>query len=115
MAVTDITPVKGVLNKITEFAFVAASSATDGMKFVMPRTGDEYVVVLVHNSGSAAYDFTVKKPTAGSYAAAGADETHNLSAGEFAMFRLETAKWANRDGTISMLPSNVAVKAAVLC
>ena len=114
MAVKNMTPVKGIVNKITKFAFEAASAAADGFKFKMPRMSDEYVVLLVHNTADTAYDFTIKKPTNGSYAAAAGDETYNLAAGEFAIFRFESARWANNDGTIVCVPKNVAVKAAVL-
>ena len=71
-------------------------------------------MVLVQNTGASAYDITVKAPVSGSYAAASGDLTHNLAAGEFAVFRFESAKWANRDGTILLVPGNAAVKAVVL-
>lgn len=114
MAVKEITPVKGELNKITPITMEAANDTTTGMVFTLPRTTDEYVVVLVHNTASAAQDFTIKKPTNGSYFASASDETHNLAAGEIAIFRFESAKWANNDGTINCVPANVAVKAAVV-
>lgn len=114
MAVKNMTPLKGVVNKVTKFAFEAATAAGDGLQFKLPRMSDEYVVLLVQNTGASAYDFTVKKPTNGSYAAAAGDETINLAAGEFAIFRFESARWANNDGTIVCVPGNVAVKAAVL-
>ena len=115
MAVKNMTPIKGVVNKLTGFAFEAAEVAADGMKFQLPRKSDEYMVVVVHNtSADTAYDFTVKAPTKGSYAAASSDETHELAAGEFAFFRFESARYANTDGTVLFVPENVAVKAAVL-
>lgn len=114
MAVKVMTPVKGELNKITEFAFEAASSTTEGFEFTLPRTTDEYVVVLVQNTGSGAGTISVKKPTDGSYYAAASDESHSLEAGEFAIFRFESAKWANKDGKITLVPSATTVKAAVL-
>lgn len=115
MAVKELTPVKGVLNKITEFTFEAATVASDGMQFKLPRMSDEYVVVIAKNSdASTAYDLTIKKPTKGSYAAASADEVHELAAGEYAIFRFESAKFANNDGTVLIVPENAAVKVAVL-
>lgn len=115
MAVKEMTPVKGNLNKITEFAFEAASSASEGFQVKLPRTTtDEYVIVLVQNTGGSPYNFTVKKPTKGSYYAAGGDAVHSVPAGGFGFFRFESAKWANNDGTMLFLPENVAVKAAVL-
>lgn len=114
MAATVMTPVKGELNKITEFSFEAATAAADGFVFTLPRMTDEYVVVLVQNTGTAAGTFTVKKPTKGSYFASASDEAHELAAGEFAIFRFESAKWANNDGTINCVPSATTVKAVVL-
>lgn len=114
MAVKEMTPVKGELNRITTIAMEAANDASTGFVFNLPRMSDEYVVVLVHNTASAAHNFTIKKPTNGSYFASASDETRNLAAGELAIFRFESAKWANNDGTITCIPANVAVKAAVL-
>lgn len=114
MAVMNMTPVKGELNKVTPFAFETASAPADGFQFKLPRMSDEYVVVLVQNTGTGAGTFTVKKPTKGSYFAAASDETFNLAAGEFGIFRFESAKWANNDGTIHCVPGAATVKAVVL-
>lgn len=114
MAVKVMTPKKGELNKITAFAFEAATAAADGLQFTLPKASDEYVVAVVHNSGTAAASITVKKPTDGSYYAAGGDETHQLAAGAYGIFRFESAKWANRDGTVLLVPSATTVVAAVL-
>ncbi|MGN0693736.1 MAG: hypothetical protein ACI4LK_02355 [Lentihominibacter sp.] len=115
MAVKELTPVKGVLNKLTEFAFEAATAVSDGCEFLLPKTTDEYVVVIAHNtSTSAAYNATVKKPVDGSYYAAASDETKEIAAGKFAIFRLESAKWASNKGKIKLVPGNEAVKFAVL-
>ena len=114
MSVKVMTPVKGELNKLTVFPMEAATSADDGFQFTLPRMSDEYVIVVVQNTGDAKNQFTVKKPEKGSYFASASDETFDLNAGELAFFRFESAKWANNDGTILCAPSNVAVKAAVL-
>ena len=114
MAVMEMTPVKGELNKVTKFAFESATTPSDGFQFKLPRATDEYVIVLVQNTGSGAGTFTVKKPTKGSYFASASDETHELAAGEFGIFRFESAKWANNDGTINCVPGAATVKAVVL-
>lgn len=114
MAKMIATPVKGEFNEITEFAFEAATVATDGIEFTMPKITEEYVTILVHNTGSAAYDIAVKAPTKGSYAAASSDLVHELAAGEFAVIRIESARYANNDGTVLLVPENVAVEAVVL-
>jgi hypothetical protein len=114
MAVKEMTPVKGELNKITPFAFAAATTASDGFVFTLPRMSDEYITVLVQNTGTGAGNFTVKKPTKGSYFASASDEVYELAAGAFAIFRFESAKWANNDGTIACVPGAATVKAVVL-
>lgn len=114
MAVMEMTPVKGELNKVTPFAFETATAPADGFVFKLPRMTDEYVVVLVQNTGSGAGTFAVKKPTKGSYFASASDETYELAAGQFGIFRFESAKWANNDGTIKCVPGAATVKAVVL-
>ena len=114
MAAMNMTPVKGELNKVTTFAFETASAPADGFKVTLPRASDEYIVMLVQNTGSGAGTFTVKKPENGSYYAAAADEVFNLAAGEFGVFRFESAKWANHDGTVKCVPGAATVKAVVL-
>lgn len=114
MAVKNMTPVKGNLNKITEFSFEAATVASDGLSFVLPKMSDEYVIVLLQNTDAAPHNVSIKAPVNGSYFAADADETHQLPAGGYAIFRFESARWANRDGSITIVPENAAVKATVL-
>lgn len=114
MAVKDMTPVKSNVNEITKFAFEAADVATDGLRFKLPKVTEEYLVVIVANTGTSAYDVALKAPTAGSYAAASSDQVLELGAGEHAIIRIESARYANNDGTVVLVPENVAVKAAVL-
>lgn len=114
MAAMKMTPVKGELNKLTKFAFEAASAPADGFEFKLPRATDEYVIVLVQNTGSGAGTFTMKKPEKGSYFASASDATFELAAGEFGIFRFESAKWANNNGTIKCVPGAATVKAVVL-
>lgn len=115
MAKKVMTAVKGKWNAITEFAFEAATVAADGLELKNPAR-DEEVTILVYNSDeSNDYDITVKAPTTGGYAASMSDmKLADLGEGEYAVIRLETAKWANRDGTILLVPENIAVKAVVL-
>ena len=115
MSVKAMTPVKGNLNKITPFAYEAATVASDGLSFVLPRMSDEYVIVLLQNTDAAApHNVSIKAPVTGSYCASDGDEMYNLPAGANAIFRFESAKWANRDSSIQIVPDNAAVKAVVL-
>ena len=73
------------------------------------------MTILAQNSGEAPYDVSVKCPSDGSYAAA----TENLklvdvAAGGIAAIRVETARFANNDGSIVLIPENAAVKFAVI-
>ena len=114
MAVFEATPKKCNFNEITDIAFEAASVAEDGIQFKLPNSTDEYLVIVVQNTSGAEATITLKKPTNGSYAAAGSDEEHTLEASGFAVIRLESARFANTDGTVVLVPSDVAVKVAVL-
>ncbi len=113
MANLQINPVKGEINTLIKFKAVASS--TEGMEFKLPRTSDEYVVILAENTDSAnAHTFTVKAPANGSYCAAGSDETVSLTAGETVMFRFESARFANNDGTVVCVADNAKVVVAVI-
>lgn len=114
MAVKEVTPVKGEVNQITKFAFAAPTTASDGFVFKMPKMTEEYVVIVVQNSGNAAAKLTLKKPETGSYAASGSDEELQLGAGEFAQVRIESARFANNDGTVRIVGATADVKIAVL-
>lgn len=117
MAVKEITPQKIEFNSMKAVSFEAATAAADGCSFKIPRefAGGEYLTILAQNSGEAAYDVSVKCPSNGSYAAA----TENLkladvAAGGIVAIRVETARFANNDGSIVLIPENVAVKFAVI-
>lgn len=114
MAEKDLTPIKGNYNEITNFNFEAATSAADGMKFILPAK-DEEVVIFVNNTDSASnYKVTVKAPQNGGYAAAMSDLVATVEKSGYAVIRLESAKYANNDGTVCIVPENIAVKAVVL-
>lgn len=114
MAIKELTPIKAELNKFTTFTPEAATSAAEGFSFKLPRASDEYVVVIASNTSSTPYNITIKAPTSGSYAASSTDEVFQIGANETAALRFESARWANNDGTVVLIPENVAVKIAVL-
>lgn len=114
MAKKVMTAIKADFNKITKVDFETATAANDGFELKL-KGSDEYVVILVQNThASSAYDITVKAPENGSYAASDEDLTRKLEAGEIAVIRVESAVYANTDGTITLIPENVAVKASVI-
>lgn len=112
MAKKTMTPVKAGYNAITKIAFEAASSTTDGFELKF-KSNDEYALVVV-DGGSAGGTITVKAPTNGSYAAASSDLTLSLSANEKAVIRLESARYCNNDGTITLIPSVTTVTAVAV-
>ena len=114
MATKVLTPSKGEVNQITAFTPEVAQSAADGLEFVMPKVTEEYVVVVVHNTGSSAADVTLKKPESGSYAAAGSDESISLEAGAYAQIRIESARFADNKGKVKLGVTSTSVKVAVL-
>lgn len=117
MAVKDIIPQKVDFNSIKNITFEAATVAGDGCKFIVPRdiAGSEYLTILAQNTGTAAYDVSVKAPTNGSYAAADSNLTlADVPANGIVAIRVETAKFANNDGSIILIPENVGVKFAVI-
>ena len=113
MAIHVATPVKCEVNKITKVTFEAATTAKDGIKFILPDA-DESLVVLVQNTSDSKSTITLKAPTNGSYAATTSDEVLELEAGDSAIIRIESAKFANNDGSVVLVPSALTVKAAVL-
>lgn len=113
MANLTITPVKCEVNKLTKISAVASS--TEDMEFKLPRCSDEYIVMLAQNGDTEnAHSFTVKAPTNGSYCASDTDEVIQLESGETAIFRFESARFANNDGTVACVADNAAVKVAVI-
>lgn len=114
MAVTKITPIEGKVNKLTALTFTAATAATDGFELNTKDVGDEKLVVVVYNADSASKKITLKKPTNGGYAAASADEALSMGTGTYAFLRIETARFANYDGTVKLVPESINVKIAVL-
>lgn len=113
MAVKNITPVKSEFNQITKVTFEAPTTLSDGVNFKCPTT-DEYIVILVQNTGTEAGTVNVKAPVKGSYAAASEDLTMQLAAGEIASIRIESARYAENDGIVTVVTSKTAVKVAVI-
>ncbi|MCQ2087692.1 MAG: hypothetical protein MJZ37_06460 [Bacilli bacterium] len=115
MAITSVTPIKAKLNGFKKYTLTAASSASDGFNFQTKGLGDEIIVVVAANThASAAKKITVKKPSKAGYASVTADDELSLAAGETAFLRIETAKVANTDGTVVLIPESTDVKIAVL-
>ena len=113
MAVKEVTPIKSEFNQITKITFEAPTTPSDGVNFKCPTT-DEYVVILVQNTGTDAGTVNVKAPKKGSYASASEDLTMQLSTGEIASIRIESARYAENDGTVTVVTTKADVKVAVI-
>ena len=53
MAVKELTPVKTPVNVITKFTPEAATTASDGMVFKLPKVTEEYLVVVLQNTSTS--------------------------------------------------------------
>lgn len=113
MAKKVMTPVKAPYNAGTVVDVEEATSATDGFEVKLPGA-DESVFILATNTGESSGTITVKAPTNGSYAATDTDLTVTLAAGKTAVIRVESARFANNDGTIKLIPSATTVKAVAV-
>lgn len=113
MAKTVMTPVKAEYNAITKVTYEAATTPSHGLEYKLSGN-DESTFVLVTNTGTGAGSISVKAPTKGGYAAATSDLSLSLAAGETAVIRVESARYANNDGTILLAPSVADVKAAAI-
>lgn len=113
MAVKEVKTQKAEFNKATVITTEAVTTIKDGISFKLGET-DEYTVILIENAGSATANAKVKAPTNGSYAAADTDITAELKAGEKAIVRIESAKYANNDGIVAIITSSTDVKVAIV-
>lgn len=114
MAVKEIEGTKCKYNEIKVFEFETATVAEDGFEIIF-QSNDEENQILVYNSDDTnTYKVTVKVPENGTYAGAREDLELELEKGEYAIIRLESAKYADSSGVITLIPENVAVKATLL-
>ena len=94
---------------------MVAVDATDGIKFDFKGySNDRIAIVFQNTNGSAAKDAKVKAPTKGGYAADTADLTLSVAAGKTAVAFVETARYANTDGTIICAGGSADIKAVAV-
>ena len=112
-ATGKVESIKGSILAITA-KLVAVTS--DGIVFDTKGHSNERLCIIFTNThGSAAKDVKVLKPTTGGYAAADADLVlDDLAAGRYAAVWVETARFANADGTIVCTGESTDVKAVCL-
>lgn len=95
---------------------LVAVDTTAGIKFDCKDYPNGRLMFIFQNTeASAAKDIKVLKPTNGGYAAASADlVVEDLAAGAVAVAHVETAKYANNDGSIYCLGESANVKVAAV-
>lgn len=95
--------------------FVAVD-ATAGIKFDCKNYPNDRLMFIFQNTeASTAKDVKVLKPSNGGYAAADTDiVVSNLAAGAIAVAYVETAKFANNDGSIYCAGGSANVKVAAV-
>lgn len=113
MAVKSLTPTKCGYNEIKEFDFEAPTAVADGCEFIFPAK-DEDVQVIVYNSAASAATVTVKAPVDGHYASAGDDLKLSIAASKYAIIRLESAVYADKNEKVKIITSATTAKVAVL-
>ena len=114
MAYKELTPVKRNVNTFTMYELVSSSGSQGGFTLKAPRTSDENILIIAQNSGSGKVTLTIKKPETGSYAAACEDLSYELDTLDTGIFTFESAKWANRDGSINIAVSSTMLQLAAM-
>lgn len=99
-------------NAIKSLESDLTAMTSDGIVFDVKGLSNERAYIIFKNGGSGAVTTKVLKPTNGGYAAADADLSVSLAAGVGGAW-VETAKYANQDGTI-VCTGSTDVKAVVL-
>ncbi len=114
MAVKELTPTKCGYNEIKEFDFEVPTAVGDGCEFTFPAKDEETQIIVFNSNTSNAGTVTVKAPIDGHYASAGEDLKLSVAASKYAIIRLESAVYANKDEKVKILTSATDIKIAVL-
>lgn len=94
---------------------LVAVDAADGLKFDCKEYSNDRLMFIIENShASAAKKAAIKAPTKGGYAAEDVDLELNISAGKKAVAYVETARYANTDGSIVITGASTDIKAVAV-
>ena len=99
-------------NAIKSLESDLTAMTSDGIKFDVRDLSNERVYIIFKNGSGSAVTTKVLKPTTGGYAAADADLSVSLASGVGGAW-VETAKYANQDGSI-VCTGSTDVKAVVI-
>ena len=108
--------VESIKNAILDITAKEVAVTSDGIVFdVKGISNDRICIIFTNTHGSAAKDVKVLKPTKGGYAAKDTDLVlDDLASGRSAAVWVETAAYANTDGTIVCTGESTDVKAVCL-
>lgn len=105
-------------NEISAVAtdLVALTSTTDGIVFDCKKYANDRLMFIIMNShATAAKDAKILKPSNGGYAAEDTDLTiDDIAAGAYAVAYVETARYANNNGTIVITGESTDIKAVAV-
>lgn len=105
-----------VKNEIKEIdADFVAVDATDGLKFDCKAYSNDRLAFIIENTNaSTAKKAAIKAPTKGGYAAEDVDLELSVAAGKKAVAYVETARYANTDGSIVITGASTDIKAVAV-
>lgn len=110
--VVVLTGIVVASNSIVEKTLVAGD--VDNSTLVFPASDEKTIIVVYNSSADTAYDVTVKAPVNPNYAGFGmADLVKEVAAGKVAVVRVESARYADVTGKITIDVENAALKFAV--
>lgn len=99
-------------NSIIEKALVAGD--VDNSTLVLPASDEKTIIVVYNSSADTAYDVTIKAPVNPNYAGNGiANLVKEVAFGKVAIIRVESARYADVTGKITIDVENAALKIAV--
>lgn len=105
--------VKNEIKEVNES--LVAVDATEGLKFDCKEYSNDRLMFIIENShASAAKKAAIKAPTNGSYAAEDVDLELDIAAGKQAVAYVETARYANTDGSIIITGASTDIKAVAV-
>lgn len=94
---------------------LVAVDATEGLKFDCKEYSNDRLMFIIENThASAAKKASIKAPTKGGYAAEDVDLELNIEAGKKAVAFVETARYANTDGSIVIIGASTDIKAVAV-
>lgn len=113
IATGKFVKVKNEIKNIDES--LVAVDATDGLKFDCKEYSNDRLMFIIENANaSSTKKASIKAPTKGGYAAEDVDLELSVAAGKKAVAYVETARYANTDGSIIITGASTDIKAVAV-